>query len=547
MKRIFVILFFIFGFQVFSQEDAWVYFADKPNSQFYFDNPLEMLSQRSLDRRTSQNIAIDIKDVPIHQPYVDQVMASEGIEVMAKSKWFNAVHVRGQVADIQNLSSLAFVDHVFFANRSLNAAGKTKGNSKKSTIAKSGKVNKVNKTLDTNAAFPYGNSANQVQMLNAHLLHQQDYTGTGKIIAVMDAGFPNVDAVSPFQRLRDNSQILGGYNFPDRTADIYTRSAHGTMVLSTMGGYVENQLIGTAPDAQYYLFITEDNTSENPVEESYWVEAAEVADSLGVDVINTSLGYFFYDNPTYNYNYADLDGTSSFISQGADIAFSRGMICVTSAGNSGATGNPFIGVPSDAINTLGVGAVKADEAYGTFSSIGPSSDGRVKPDVMAQGQAAVIANVSGNVVTGSGTSFAGPIMAGAVASFWQAVPSLTNIQVINFIRQSADRFDNPTPQFGYGIPDFQLALDLARLSIKGNDVPSFLVYPNPVSDNLQISFPSGLNEARIILFDILGQSIFEQTISDSKASISLASLNSGIYFYRIQANSLTQSGKIIKN
>ena len=539
MKKLLLFSLLLIGFLGYSQEDAWVYFADKPNAQYYFDNPLEMLSQRALDRRANQNIALDIKDVPIHQPYVDEVMASPGIEVKAKSKWFNAVHVRGDLSDINNLTNLAFVDHIQYADRTLNVQGRST-NTNRSTV-----VGSVNKTLDTNVTFAYGNSGNQIQMLNAHLLHQQDFTGAGKIIAVMDAGFPSVDVISPFQRIRDNNQILGGYNFVDRNNNFYTRNSHGTMVLSTMGGYVPNQLVGTAPDAQYYLFITEDINSENPVEESNWVEAAELADSLGVDIINTSLGYFDYDNPNYSYIYDDMNGVTSFISRGADIAFSRGMICVTSAGNSGAGPNPHIAVPADAINNLTVGAVRPDESYATFSSIGPSFDGRIKPDVMAQGQSAVVSSTSGVIGVANGTSFSGPIMAGAVASFWQAVPWATNQQVIDFVKQSADRFANPTALFGYGIPNFQTALDMALLSVNDNDFQKFLVYPNPASESLSISFPTGFDSADFSLYNSLGQLVLDKNIT-SNVTIAIENLNSGIYFYKIKSNTFVQTGKIIK-
>ena len=541
MKKIFVIVLFLLSSYSFSQEDAWVYFNDKPNAQFYFDNPLEMLSQRSLDRRINQNIAVDIKDVPIHQPYIEQISSSVGIEVKAKSKWFNALHVRGTITDIQNLSSLSFVNYVYFADRSLNMSGKIKNNFKVTNAYN------VNKVLDTNEFFPYGNSANQINMLNAQILHQQNYTGVGKVIAVMDAGFPNVDVVPAFQRLRDNNQILGGYNYVDRETDFYTRNGHGTMVLSTMGGYVENELVGTAPDSHYYLFITEDVNSENPVEESNWVEAAEYADYLGVDVITTSLGYFEYDNPNYSYTYNDIDGVTSYISRGSDIAFSRGIICVASAGNSGSGPNPHISVPSDAFNTVAVGAVQVNEAYAAFSSIGPSFDGRVKPDLMAQGQAAVVSSISGNIVTANGTSFSGPIMAGAISSFWQAAPSLTNQQIVDLVKQSADRFANPTNQFGYGIPDFQLALNMAQLSLNENPNGRFLVYPNPAHDNLFVSFSNSFEETELTLYNILGQAILKQSVNSSQDPISVANLNSGIYIYKIKGSSLIQSGKIIKN
>lgn len=540
MKKIYLFALLMLNTVGFSQEDAWVYFNNKPNAQYYFDNPLEMLSQRALDRRMNQNIAIDIKDVPIHQPYVNQIDAASGIEVKAKSKWMNAVHVRGSLADINALTAIEFVDHIEFANRSLNISGRHQATNRVNAS------NSVKKTLDTQITFAYGTSANQVQMLNTHVLHQQDFTGQGKLIAVMDAGFPNVNTIQPFQRLRDNNQILGGYNFVGQSTDFYTSNSHGTMVLSTMGGYVENQLIGTAPDAKYYLFITEDAAAENPVEESYWVEAAEVADSLGVDVINTSLGYFGYDNPNYSYTYADMDGVTSFISRGTNVAFSRGMICVSSAGNSGSSPNPYIAVPADALHGFAIGAVKPDEAYAAFSSIGPSFDQRVKPDVMAQGQSALVSGMTGTVGTANGTSFSGPIMAGAIASFWQAIPWATNQQVLDFVKQSADRYNNPTAQFGYGIPDFQLALSLAQLSVNNEISGRFLVYPNPASAYLKVSFPNNFSTAALTIYNGLGQLVKEQNI-DRDTSVNVEDLAKGVYSYTIKSHELVQTGKLVKN
>ncbi|MBM6498874.1 S8 family serine peptidase [Flavobacterium macrobrachii] len=539
MKKIVLLFIFLLSQNIFSQEDAWVYFTDKPDSQYYFDNPLEMLSQRALDRRTNQGIALDILDVPIHQLYFDQISTSSGIEVKSKSKWMNAVHVRGSISAIDALADLTFVSNIQFANRSLNTQNRIANNSENKA---------VNKQLDVQENFVYGNSSNQIQMLNGHLLHQQDYTGTGKIIAVMDAGFPNVNTASSFQRIRDNNQILGGYNFVARNENVYTSNSHGTLVLSLMAGYVENQLVGTAPDANYYLFITEDSADENPVEESYWVEAAELADSLGVDVINTSLGYFAYNNPSYSYTYADMNGVTSFISRGADIAFSRGMICVTSAGNSGNSANPNISTPADAIHTLTVGSVKFDETYSTFSSIGPTFDGRIKPDVMAQGQNPYFSTTSGSVSNASsGTSFSGPIIAGMVASFWQAIPWATNQQVVDFVLQSADRFTNPTTQFGYGIPDFQVALNMAQLSVEENEKIQFLVYPNPVKDKVIVSFSNDLPGVKLLIFNSLRQQIMEKTITQNDNLVATSELQNGIYFYKVLAKNTIQTGKIIKN
>lgn len=533
MKKITLLFFIFLSFIASAQEDAWVYFTNKPDAAYYLANPLEMLSQRALDRRTNQNIALNSTDVPISQTYITSVTNATGITVLAKSKWMNALHVRGTIAAIQNLGNLNFVDHIQFANSSLN-----------SRTASSSVVFEGNKSLETQISYNYGTSANQIQMLNGHHLHQQDYTGNGKIIAVLDAGFPGVNTIASFQHLRDNNKILGGYDFVNRSTNFYTGGTHGTLVLSTMGGYVENQLIGTAPDASYYLFITEDMASENPVEESYWVEAAEMADSLGVDIINTSLGYFTYNNPDYSYEYSDMNGTTAFISRGADIAFSKGMICVVSAGNSGASANPHIGAPADAVNVLSVGAVSPSENYASFSSIGPSFDGRVKPDVAAQGQNVIISNASGNIGTASGTSFAGPIIAGMVASFWQALPDKTNAEIIQLIKQSAHLYANPTVQMGYGIPDFSVALNL---NIPGFSSEKMLLYPNPANNSVNLQLPNSIEKAEIYLYNTLGQPILKTEITSVNPNLSISSLASGMYLYKIISGKASQTGKLIKN
>jgi serine protease AprX len=536
MKKI-LIVFLLFSFiNAFSQEeDAWVYFNDKPNAQSFLDNPLIMLTQRALDRRQNQGISLNINDTPIHQPYIDQIATSAGITVKAQSKWLNCVHVRGELSNIQNLINLSFVNHIRYANSSLNNRNSVQN-----------PFQPINKQLDVESNFNYGNSTNQIQMLNGQILHQQNYTGQGKIIAVLDSGFINVNSTSPFQRLFDNNLILGGYNYVSQSNDVYSLHNHGTMTLSCMGGFVDGQLVGTAPDANYYLFVTEDVTSENPVEESYWVQAAEEADRLGADVISTSLGYFGYDNPNYSYIYDNMTGNYAFASQGANIAYSKGMIVVASAGNSGATSNPNIGVPAEATNVLAVGAVQSDESYALFSSIGPSFDGRVKPDVMAQGLQSTIANTEGEVTSGNGTSFACPIMAGAITSFWSAIPWATNQQVIDFVKQSADRFSMPTDQFGYGIPDFQLALNMALLNVDENTEISFVIYPNPTSNNISIMFPMNIDEIKVVFYNTLGQKVIEKIIKKESSSISLENFSNGIYYYTIQSESLLKLGKILK-
>ncbi len=541
MKNFIFLFLFSFSFAGFSQEeDAWIYFNAKPNAATFMSNPLTMLTQRSLDRRTLQNIPLDNKDVPVHQPFVDQVETAVGITVYAKSKWLNAIHVRGSVIDIQALTALPFVSSIDFANKLLNGIPRLSGNRAPNVIKK------VNKNLETEVVFNYGNSANQIQMLGGHLLHEQNFTGSGKIIAVMDNGFLGVNNVEPFARLRNSNKILGGYNYVGRNENVYQGGSHGTLVLSTMGGYQEGQLVGTAPDASYYLFITEDNVKEWPLEESLWVEAAEEADRLGVDIINTSLGYTTFDNAAYNHTYEDMNGQTTFISRGLNEAFSRGIICVNSAGNSGNSAWYYISAPADATHAFAVGAVNASGVITGFSSRGPSFDGRIKPEVCAQGGASVVSNQFGAISTASGTSFSGPITAGMVASLWQALPNKTNAEMIQIIKESASSYANPNNDYGYGIPNYYQAYQNALLGTNTLKDQEFKLFPNPVNNSVSFTLPNNFKSGSILFYNNLGQIVMEEKITSQNPKIVLDSLNSGIYLYQIETNNFSKTGKIIK-
>ncbi|WP_300570896.1 S8 family serine peptidase [Flavobacterium sp.] len=543
MKKLLLFLLCFPSISAFAQEDAWVFFKDKPNSSAFFSNPLSELTQRSLNRRTTQNIALDIKDAPLHQPYVDQITAATGITVLAKSKWLNMLHIRGTQLNIAALLNLSFVDHVQYANHSLNPTVKMGEPSNKSTY-----VDKWLDTKDTQVTYNYGNSANQVQMLNCHILHEQNYTGTGKVVAILDAGFPGVDTAAPFASLRNRGLILGGYDFVNNSTSFYTGNSHGTNVLSTMGANANN-LIGTAPDASYYLFITEDIATETPLELTNWVEGVEEADRLGVDVVNSSLGYFGFDNAAYSYTYAKMNGQTSVASRAVDIAFSRGMICVISAGNEGQTAEPHVGTPADATFAITVGAVTSTEVKSGFSSIGPTGDGRMKPDLMAKGSAASVSNTAGTITTANGTSFSSPILAGAITSFWSAFPNKTNAEIVQLTKASADRYATSivtqNNNYGYGIPDFQLALNNA-LSTSEFGIDNFKLYPNPTKDMVTISSASNLIGAEVIFYNNLGQIVLKKNIQNQVQNISLENLSSGIYYYNIASAEKTLKGKIVK-
>jgi len=519
-------------------EDAWVYFNDKPSETVFVDAPLTMLTQRSLDRRIRYNISLDFKDVPVEANYVLQIKNTAGISILARSKWLNALHIRGTQTAISSLLDLNFVDKIEFANKSLNPLGKV--------IISNKPISKKNK-LEIQTDFNYGQAANQIEMLKAEVLHQNNFSGGGMQIAVIDAGFPNVDIFDAFQRIRDNNQILGGYNFVNRNSNFYSGYYHGMAVLSTIAGYVENKFVGTAPDAEFYLFITEDANNETPLEESLWVEAAEKADSLGVDVLNTSLGYTTFDNSAYNYSYSDMDGETTFISRGAEIAFSRGMIVVNSAGNEGDDPWHYISAPSDANAVLSIGAVNASREIAAFSSFGPTSDNRIKPDICAQGAGVYIINAEGNIATSNGTSFSSPILAGAITCLWQAFPTKNNVEIVQLVKESASLYMNPTDQEGFGIPNFRTIYDILFLNeIEGISLEVSL-YPNPVINDLNFVFPPDVDEIELVVSNLLGQIILKKRIHKDKPVVDVSFMKKGLYMVQLFYDEKVEIFKVIKS
>ncbi|PKQ44833.1 S8 family serine peptidase [Confluentibacter flavum] len=535
MKKglLFLILLF-FQIYVNAQQDAWIYLADKQNVAASVANPITILTQKAIDRKNGHGIAIDDRDVPVNESYITQLKNSVGITVMAKSKWFNAVHIRGSQTDIEALTGLGFIASIDFADTSLNTA---KPVSQKH-------ASKLESELIT---FNYGNAFNQIDMINGHELHLLDYTGMGMTVAVLDAGFPNVNTMSAFQRLRNATNIIDGYDFVNRNANVYanTTSSHGTWVLSTMAGYVQDQYVGTAPDASYYLFITEDALSENPVEESYWVEAAERADSLGVDVINSSLGYgSFYDNTNYNFPASDFDGNTTYITKGANIAFEKGLLIVNSAGNEGSGG---INAPADSPNVLSIGAVTAAGTYASFSSVGSTIQPTQKPDVVAQGQASYVVDINDVIGTLNGTSFSSPILAGGIVCLWQALPNKTNAEIMQLVRESASQYNNPDYFLGYGIPNLLAALN-TELSIDNDeDNPEeILLFPNPSSGEVYLKLPSEEPFWTFSLYDILGRQVNTFPILDVTDPIDVSSLLDGLYIVKIESPKISKTFKLIK-
>lgn len=536
-KQLFFYCFLCFQVFVYAQEDAWVYLTDKQNVSSALANPVSILTQKAIDRKLAHNVLIDERDVPVNEAYISQIKQQVGITVMAKSKWFNAIHVRGSEADIDALEGMPFVSRVDYANKNLNTS--------KSTISK-----RQSKLEDVSTTFNYGNALNQIEMFNGNELHIDGYTGAGMTVAVLDAGFPNVNTMTSFERLRNAGNLVGSYDFVNRSVNVYTNttSNHGTLVLSDMAGYIENQFVGTAPDASYYLFITEDAPRENPVEESYWVEAAERADSLGVDVINTSLGYTTYDNPNYSHSISDMDGNTTFITKGANIAFEKGMLLVTSAGNSGNDSWGIVGAPADASGVLSIGAVNASGSYAFFSSKGNTTQPNQKPDVVAQGLASYVITENDAIATANGTSFSSPILAGGVTCLWQALPDKTNAEIMQLVRASASQYTQPDFLLGYGIPDLAQALEEGVLDeTNGEDITEINIFPNPSEDIVYVNLPDFDVEAEILFFDVLGKLVFNIKTTLTQNSIDISALTPGVYFFKVQSNTNSKTSKFIKN
>ena len=351
-----------------------------------------------------------------------------------------------------------------------------------------------------------------------------------------------------FQRLRDNGDLLGGYDFVGRNENVFEfeDNEHGTRVLSNMAGFVQDEFVGTAPDASYYLFRTEDSEGEMPVEESYWVEAAERADSLGVHIINSSLGYRVFDNANYDYSPSDMDGNTTFITKGANIANEKGILVVNSAGNSGSSDWQIVGAPADASGVFSIGAVDFEGNYAAFSSQGNASQPTQKPDVVAQGAAAASINSNNVIINNNGTSFSSPILAGAIASLKQALPDASNEELKQYVRMSASQFNTPDVFLGFGIPNFELALDIG-LSIPEVEFVRFKVFPNPVHAILNIQIPANSKPTNLKIYSVLGKLVLEKNLINSETKIDMSSMASGVYLMSFESNEGTKKFKLIKS
>ncbi|MBK9174869.1 MAG: S8 family peptidase [Flavobacteriales bacterium] len=523
-----------------------VSFTDKLNTPYSISAPEQFLSARSIARRQAQGIAIEASDLPVDPGYIAGVLATGDVQLINRSKWFNAITVRTtDEAALDAIALLPFVSQVRGTRRLMSGVP---AEDKFTLLADAPLVARGGQPED------YGDSWTQISMLNGHLLHAMEAKGQGMLIGVLDSGFDRTDELAAFDDLRARDGIVLTRDMVNHDGDVYDDHWHGRSVLSFMAGILPGYLQGTAPLADYALVRTEEVAFEFIIEEDNWVAGAELLDSLGCDVLNTSLGYTTFDDSLQNHAYADMDGATARISIAAGMAAQKGMIPVQSAGNSGSSDWHFISAAADAIDILAVGAVGGDENHAPFSSFGPSADGRVKPDVMAMGWGAIGLRFEGDSVASiSGTSFAAPILAGLVACLWQLHPERQAHDIMDAVRRSAHLWTNPNDSMGYGIPDFMLAHDyLTQTAGLPDPIEDHVfVFPNPVADHLSVQLPRAWDDGalRMELFDLAGRVVLsEQRLTPGK-TIRISGLSAhpaGLYLLKVSNGYRSATARVVR-
>jgi len=533
------VIFFLSADSLLSQESRMyrLCLKDKGNPPFSLAHPEDFLSLKSIERRQRQNLPVDSFDLPLDPAYMEAI-AETGATIRTSSKWEKTVVVNlSDMEILSRLKNLSFVDTLYCVWEG-NLPATTNINMEDITLSP---------TLRDDTINSYGSGFTQIALNNGHLLHDAGFRGKGMTIAVLDGGFLNADSIDFFNQ----TQIKGLKNFNHETTDMLREgSDHGTMVLSCMLSNKLGSMTGTAPEADYYLFRTEVISEEFPVEEDYWVAGLEYADSLGVDIVTSSLGYFTFDDPAMDHTQEQLDGQTVPISRAANLAASRGIVLLNSAGNEGANSWNKIIFPGDAENMITVGSVNKDSTRSYFSSVGLTADGRIKPDIMAMGYQASVVTSSNTVVQANGTSFSTPIMAGLTACLWEALPDLNSFEMLHLIRETADHFQNPDSLMGYGIANVYKAYienqpaGLQPLSSASEPVYiSISAFDNRLYINLIDN--EQYNVCRVEIYTALGNRIL--AVSDLSGSIDISSLPKGIYIVSLRIGDKQCVRKFVKS
>ncbi len=510
-----------------------LHLTDKKGSLYTLDHPEAFLSDRSLQRREREHIPVTMEDLPVSQAYLD-TLRSLGAEIYSRSKWFNTVTVHITDPSLPDtLRKLTFVDSIRLV----------KPETTRKSLLKKWQTDGVEEDTP--------DYLQQLAMLNGLSLHDHGFRGKGVLIAVLDAGFYHVNELPAFDSLRAAGRILGTRDMVARNDNVWDDHTHGMNVLSILAGILPGSLIGAAPDASYWLIRTEDVFSEYPVEEEYWLAGAELADSVGADIITSSLGYFLFDDPRFNHTYADMNGRTTVAARAAVMAARRGIIVVNSAGNEGNKPWHYIITPADADSILAVGAVTTSLQPASFTSFGPASDGRVKPDVAALGVGVYVQVPDGTVSRGSGTSFSAPLISGMTACLRQAFPDKPAQEIIRAIRASSSRFTHPDSLVGYGIPDMETAYESIYFTEKLESRNKPLVFPNPFTSGITIALSSEKEEdVTVTIYNTMGSEVLSQDArlypGINILKIRLATLSAGAYILKTRYNGRSVTQTIVK-
>jgi serine protease AprX len=515
----FLCFFLCFYSAVSAQQVYWVSFTQK-DAHFSTDKPQQFLSDKAIQRRQKFQVALNETDLPVSAIYLDE-LGKNGFTVLSVSKWLNAAAVLVPLkTDLNKLQQFSFVKTALSLGKYTPAP-----QTGKNRLAINEWLTYMESQKATSPKIPdgnfYGKSRNQVFMLGTQTLHERGYKGEGIDIAVIDAGFKLADTLPVFNRLRAENRIRATVDFVNHNSDVFDDDDHGLAVLSCMAGYMPNEYIGTAPMAGYYLLRTEIVQSEMPIEEVYWIAAIEYADSVGADLVNSSLGYNEFDDITFNHTYKNLNGKTTLISKAASMAVQKGMVVVVSAGNDGDDDWKFISVPADAEDVITVGGVDATGDYAGFSSIGTSRSKQIKPDIMAQGDNVWVASTRGIFYPGDGTSYSSPIMAGSIACLMQGFPSKTPAQLMNVLHTSGNYYDKPDNYMGYGVPDIQLAFLLLQ-----EDTADAVLDVRMLNDEqIHIAYYSvAPQKIGIRVMNDLGVEVLSETITAKKSGSNRVSL-----------------------
>lgn len=478
----------------------WVEFKDKKDTPYSIFEPAAYLSPRALMRRNRMHIAVDSTDLPVSPEYI-QTIIEKGAVVRYTSRWLNAATILASSAVVQEIKDLPFVKVIDRVGR-FHAPLAAKKNDKKRPKADYKKSQGY-----------YGYGSLQISMVQGHALHRLGFKGEDQLIGVQDGGFVNVDVMPFFDSLFVNQKMLEGRDFVDGDDFVYESATHGSSVLSVMASNIPYFFVGTAPKANYLCMKTEDVRSESLTEECNWVAALEYADSIGADVVNSSLGYTHFTETEMNYSYKDLNGQTSRASRVADLAVKKGVFVVNSAGNSGAGPWRFIGTPADSREIFSVGAVTANGQRASFSSFGPTADGRIKPNIAALGEKTVVAGNGYDLGLSNGTSLSSPLIAGLVAALKQAFPYHTNKRLREAIEQSASQADQPDNVLGYGVPDFYQAYRI----LKGKETSSQPLDVFYQSDQIEIVFLEPFDtKGLLVITDQYGQVVAKEKVSPKR-------------------------------